>query len=346
MADRDLAVSVVLPVLNEARDIERLLLEVLNQASPHGGFEVLVADGGSTDGTRNIVTRLADQWPSLQLLDNPGRLSSAGRNVGVRAARGTYVLFVDGHCSIPRSDYLVRLVEMFETTGAACLSRPQPLMLRTEGSWGQAIAAARHSWLGHDLGSDIYGGAPGSSDPRSAGAAYLRTVIEQLGGYDERFDACEDVEFNCRVRTAGYSSYRHPDLRIDYRPRTSLGSLFRQMTRYGRGRARLLARHPGTRPWPLIALSLVAVAMVGMLAMARTGAIRLLALVPIGCWFLLVAIESLRVGGAPLESSRIVRAFLVIHCGLVLGFWRGLLDVRRPSVSGHGGGPWPGSHTS
>jgi succinoglycan biosynthesis protein ExoA len=345
-ADQFPAVSVVLPVLNEARDIERLLLEVLNQASPAGGFEVLVADGGSTDGTKTIVAGLVDRWPNLRLLDNPGRLSSAGRNVGAWAARGKYVLFVDGHCSIPRSDYLLRLVELFEATGAACLCRPQPLMLRAEGAWATAIAGARHSWLGHDVGSDIYGGSPGATDPRSAGAAYLRTVIEQLDGYDERFDACEDVEFNYRVLKAGHRSYRHPDLRIDYRPRSSLKSLFRQMMRYGKGRAQLMARHPGMRPWPLLVVSGVTLLVASLLAMGRTPVVRLMALVPVACWLIMIVGESLRVGGVSSEATRLMRAFLVIHCGLALGFWRGLLDTRRLTLSGHGGGPWRSSQIS
>jgi succinoglycan biosynthesis protein ExoA len=344
--DRVPTVSVVLPVLDEARDIERLLLEVLNQIPPPEGFEVLVADGGSIDGTRAIVADLAVKWPSLTLLDNPRRLSSSGRNVGARAARGKYLLYLDGHCFVPRRDYLLRLVELFGTSGAECLCRPQPLILQAEGEWGAAIAAARHSWLGHDVGSDIYGGPPGTADPRSAGAAYLRTVIEELNGYDERFDACEDVEFNYRVQKAGYRSYRHPDLRIDYRPRSSLRSLFRQMTRYGRGRAQLLARHPRMLPWPLFAASGVIALMVGALVAADTASARLALLIPIACWLLIVVVESVRVSGSWSRATRTMMAFLVIHCGLLSGFWGGLLGIWRRPLLGHGGGPWRHSRTS
>ncbi len=321
--------SVVLPVLNEARDIGRLLGELKGQIPPAGGLEILVVDGGSTDGTRAIVAGLSQTWPALRLLENPRKLSSAGRNVGVRAARGSYVLFLDGHCALLRSDYLARVVALFESTGVACLSRPQPLLHLAEGAWARATAAARHSRLGHNPSSDIYGGTPAMTDPRSAGAAYVRSCFEQLGGYDERFDACEDVEFNHRLAAAGLRAYRHPDLTVAYRPRAGLSALWRQMIRYGRGRARLMACHPALIPWPLVAIS--GLLLVAILAWPLFGAHTAGAIAAAACagWSLTVLAESLRLGRVTAHAVRIALAFGVIHAGLLLGFWRGLAESRR-----------------
>ena len=170
-------------------------------------MEVLVVDGGSTDGTRDLVRERMTRWDRLFLLDNPGRRSSAGRNVGARAAAGDLIVFLDGHCSLLRPDYLARLVEIFAESGADCLTRPQPLTELTGTRWERAVALARHSPLGHKPGSEIYRAEPGFTDPQSAGAAYRREVLETLGGYDERFQACEDVEFNVRVARAGFRAY-------------------------------------------------------------------------------------------------------------------------------------------
>jgi glycosyltransferase involved in cell wall biosynthesis len=326
-AESHLAVSIVMPVLDEARDIGSLLLDVLNQAAPRGGFEVLVVDGGSTDETRSIVRALTATWPALRLLDNPRKLSSSGRNIGAHAAKGTYLLYLDGHCTVPRNDYLVRLVEIFESTGADCLCRPQPVDKTATGNWDRAIAAARHSWLGHNAGSDIYGGAPGFTDPRSAGAAYLRAVIEELGGYDERFDACEDVEFNHRVATRGYRSYRHPDLTVHYHARSTIGGLFRQMKRYGRGRARLMRKHHELVPWPFLAAPMICT--VG-LAVASLGGIHdgvLVIASASGLWLAIAGVESTRRAVGRADGFRILASFLVIHFGLVLGFWNGISEV-------------------
>ncbi len=322
-------VSVVLPVLNEARDIERLLWVLLKQRPPEGGFEVVVADGGSTDGTREIVGKLKRQWPNLRLVDNPKRLSSAGRNAGARASRGRYVMFLDGHCSIPRDDYLIRLVEIFEKTGAHCLCRPQPLLPMAEGVWGRAIATARHSFLGHNVGSDIYTGEAGFTDPRSAGAAYQRMVIEELGGYDERFDACEDVEFNHRVSRAGFLSYIDPDLAVHYVPRSDLPSLFRQMGRYGRGRARLAALPSGPIPWALVGSTLAVVSVITSFVLGGSTIALSASEVVAGVWLALATCESVRLARSPGCAARLGMAMATIHAGLVLGFWRGLLEFHR-----------------
>lgn len=323
-----LVVSVVLPVLNEEKDIGRLLNDLLRQEVPGGGFEIIVADGGSSDETRRIVEQYATVDSRVRLVENPGVRSSAGRNAGAREARGTLVLFLDGHCSVPSSRYLSRVEEIFRTTGAACLCRPQPLQELAEGVWSKAIAAARHSWLGHNPKSDIYGGKTGFTDPRSAGAAYERRILLELGGYDERFDACEDVEFNHRVALAGLAAYVHPDLRINYRPRRTLKGLFRQMHRYGRGRAHLLARH-GVLPLPLVlvTLGLGAILLVGFFGSwpLAGGVVGLGAAI----WLLAVAFESLRCGGNLASSARLALVFPILHTGLFLGFWRGLLEAHR-----------------
>lgn len=321
--------SVIIPVLNEARDIGRLLGEIMNQISPEGGFEVLVIDGGSTDGTRQIVDELRAGHASLRLISNPRRLSGAGKNVGLREARGEYILFLDGHCGLPRRDYLRRVIELFRSTGAACLCRPQPLNRLTEGKWSEAISAARHSPLGHNSGSDIYRESPGFTNPQSAGAAYVRSSLREVGGYDERFDACEDVEFNHRVALAGLAAYRHPDLRVNYRPRTSLGSLFRQMVRYGRGRARLMARHPREVPWALVSATALIMAVVIAWAFGgiKMGGAIAAAVGSVG--LLTIAVESIRLGGLGAKAGRIALAFVTIYAGLLAGFWRGLPDWPR-----------------
>jgi len=331
--ERNCSVSVVLPVLNEERDIGRLLGELLTQRSPRGGFEVLVADGGSTDATRAIVSEFARQSSAIKLVENPGRLSSGGGNAGANVASGTYVVFLDGHCELPRDDYLVRVYELFESTKADCLCRPQPLDRMGDGAWAKAISAARHSWLGHNPRSDIYGGEPGPADPSSAGAAYRSTCVRTLGGYDERFDACEDVEFNYRIAAAGYQSYRHPDLTVHYRPRSSLRSLFLQMIRYGRGRARLAARHPGAISWPLAgATGFIALGVVVMVTRGVSTGLLWYG-IPTAIWNLVAAVEAIRLAGRTGNAARIFVALCVIPVGLLCGFGRGILDFPRFRVA-------------
>jgi glycosyltransferase involved in cell wall biosynthesis len=297
---------VVLPVLNEAHDLPGLLDQLRRQEPVPGGVEVLVADGGSTDGTIELVRRLSAEWPALRLVPNPGRRSGPGRNAGAAAARGVYVLFLDGHCLIPRPDFLRRHLEIFVQVRADCLCRPQSLKGLATDAWSRAIALARHSPLGL-AGSDIYSAEPKLTDPRSAGAAYRREVIARLGGYDERFDACEDVEFNHRVAEAGCRSFVHPDLQVEYRPRATPGGLYRQMGRYGRGRAHLMGRHPGLIPVPLLALTAAVVggAVLPFALGPRVGG-GLLAL-GVALYALIALAEGVRLGGRPAQAFRVAR---------------------------------------
>src|SRR5262249_28297838 len=159
-------------------------------------FEVLVADGRSTDDTRAVVAALAEQHPNLRLLDNPRRWSSAGRNVAARAARGDVLLLVDGHCQIDNPRYLADLADAFAKTCADCVGRPQPLDVRGAPPLQRAVAAARASRLGHHPASHIYSDHEGFVPPQSVAVAYRRRVFDAVGLFDETFDACEDVEFN------------------------------------------------------------------------------------------------------------------------------------------------------
>jgi len=240
--------SVVIPVRNEESHIGAVLDDLETQDYPHDRIEVLVADGNSIDGTVNVVKAFARQTSlSVRLLLNPAQLSSSGRNVGARNARGAYLIFIDGHCHIPSNTLLTDAVDLFEKTRSDCLCRPQPLTMLGNSDFQEVVAHVRSTVLGHGRDSTIYAtDLEGFVNPCSSGALYRSTVFERVGYYDESFDACEDVEFNYRVFKAGLSSYFSPLLAVLYQPRTGLTCLWQQMIRYGRGRFRLIQKHPET----------------------------------------------------------------------------------------------------
>jgi succinoglycan biosynthesis protein ExoA len=239
-------VSVIVPVRNEEAFIADTLAQLLHQDYDSRSYEVIVADGESTDRTRQVVRRLQDLHPNLHLVGNPGVWSSSGRNAALEVARGDYVVLVDGHCEMDNPRYLRDLVDAFERSGAHCLGRPQPLDVSRATPVQQAIAMARSSRLGHHPESHIYSSQEGFVQPQSVAVAYRREVFHAVGVFDENFDACEDVEFNHRVAQAGMACFFSPRLTVRYHPRSDLRGLFRQMVRYGRGRIRLLRKHPET----------------------------------------------------------------------------------------------------
>lgn len=236
-------ISVITPVRNEAAHIRATLVQLLTQHYPVDRFEILVADGESTDATREIVKGLMLDHANLRLLENARRWSSGGRNAALRESRGDIILLIDGHCELPSANHLAEVAQAFERSGADCLGRPQPLDLIRATPLQRAIAVARASRLGHHPASFIHAGTEGFVPPQSVAVAYRRTVFERIGCFDERFDACEDYEFNTRVAQAGLTCFFTPRVAVRYHPRDSLNGLFRQMVRYGRGRVRLVRKH-------------------------------------------------------------------------------------------------------
>jgi succinoglycan biosynthesis protein ExoA len=315
-------ISVVIPTRNEERCVAGLLDALRNQDYPPEMFEIVVADGMSTDRTSEIVAECASQSGALiRLIENPRTLSSAGRNVGIAAATGEIILFIDGHCHIPNRHLLKDVVRLFAQTGAHVLCRPQPLQVPSNNLLQNAIAAARASWLGHGWDSTIYStNFRGWVNPSSSGAIYKRGVFEQFGVFDEKFDACEDVEFNYRLHKNSTKAYSSPELTIFYEPRKTLGALFRQMARYARGRVRLARKHPSSFSFfQLAPAALVLVAAAGPLAVFTPF---------LSVWLLImafyggvVAIESIfianRLGTASLPLTYV--CFLAIHAGLGTG---------------------------
>ena len=239
-------ITVIVPVRNEAAFIAVTIEQLTTQDYAPERFEVLVVDGRSTDATCQIVETLAESRPNLRVLDNPRRLSSAARNVGVQNSRGDLIVIVDGHCELDGRDYLLNLAEAFRRSGADCLGRPQPLDVTQASPLQEAIAAARSSWLGHHPDSFIYSRDEQFVPAQSVAVAYRRSVFDRVGMFDESFDACEDVELNHRIDRAALRCFFTPKIQMRYFPRSSLRGLFHQMARYGRGRVRLFRKHPET----------------------------------------------------------------------------------------------------
>ena len=239
-----LFISVIVPVRNEAKHIEHVLDQLVNQDYDHERFEIIVVDGVSIDGTPDLVAHYTTRYTNIRLFSNPQRLSSAARNIGIRQARGEVMLILDGHCELDNNSLLLNVSKAFQRSAADCLGRPQPLEISDATPIQQAIALARSSRLGHHPDSFIYSQRECYVPAHSVAVAYRREVFGRVGYFDERFDACEDVELNHRIDEAGLRCFFTPSIQVRYRPRSSVLGLFRQLFRYGRGRVCLLRKHP------------------------------------------------------------------------------------------------------
>jgi succinoglycan biosynthesis protein ExoA len=232
-------VSVVVPCRNEKEHIEACVLSILTQDPLSGGIEILVVDGMSDDGTRDILERLAQEDSRVRRIDNPNRITPCGMNAGIRAARGRYIAIMGAHNHYAQ-DYLRQSVHVLEQTGADNVGGA---MICEATSWLQrAIAAAHHSPFS-------VGGArwhnPSYEGPADTvfGGVYRREVFAQIGLFDEELVRNQDDEFNLRLTRAGGKIWQSPRIKSCYRPRQSLGGLFRQYLQYGYWKVRVIQKH-------------------------------------------------------------------------------------------------------
>lgn len=239
-----ISISVVVPVLNEERYIRECLGSLVAQDYPRGSYEIVVADGGSSDLTRELVTELAGRYGNIRLVDNPGRIVSCGRNVGIRESRGDVVVIVEGHARVA-PDFLSHISRLLADTGASCLGRYVESMIEGDSYLQRAIGLVRKSVLGRNVHSLRFSVVSEQwVSPQSVATIYRRSLLDSLGLYDEEMDTNEDVELNYRVERMGVRAYMSPRICYWLHPRSSLVGLFRQAFRYGQGKRLLVRKHP------------------------------------------------------------------------------------------------------
>lgn len=235
-------VSVIVPIRNEAKSIQQTLDSILTQTFASDRTELLVVDGMSTDGTREILEPYRQKYPRLRVIDNPVGTVPVALNLGLQHATGDVVVRVDGHCRLAE-DYVERCVTLLAESGAANVGG---LMRPTgEGPIGRAVAAATRSRFGIGNARFHYLERQEYVDTVYLGA-FRTEVLHQLGGYDQALVRNQDDELNYRIRRAGYSILLSPDIVSTYTPRHSLSALWRQYYQYGFWKVRVIAKHRGS----------------------------------------------------------------------------------------------------
>ncbi len=334
---REPYISVVIPVYNEERHIAACLASVLDQDYPADRYEVIVADGGSDDRTREIVAAIATRHPNVRLIDNPGRMQAAGLNQAILASRGAVIARQDGHAEWARN-HLRRSAELLADTGADNVGGLQEAV--GDGPSGRAIARAMSSPFGVG-GARFRYGRHEQEMPTVFLGTFRRSAFERVGLFDEAYPPHEDYELNERIRATGGRIVFSPELRTRYYVRDRLKLLARQYYRYGRGKVRVARASPGViRPYHLVAPALVAGLPV-MAAMLVTGRGRRLALAGGAAYGAACLAAGLQAGGdEPLQVRlRIPATFVVMHIAWGTGFWAGVLEALRGIETGGGSPP-------
>jgi len=319
------AISVIVACRNEREYIESCVRSILAQEPPPGGFEIIVADGMSDDGTCDILARLVNENPHLRVVENPGVIVSTGLNAAIQVSQGAVIARMDAHTQYA-PDYLRQCMIALQKTGADNVGGPW--IAKGTGIMGRAIAAAFQSVfaIGRARAHDL--NYTGVVDTVYLGC-WPRTVFDRFGLFDEELVRNQDDEFNLRLIRGGGKIWQSTLIKSSYQPRGSLRSLFQQQLQYGYWKVRVIQKHtipasirhlvPGCFLLSLIFLALAS----PWSRLALSGWIGLAGLY-LMCNFIASILTAARAGWTLLPVLPVV--FACYHFGYGYGFLRGLLD--------------------
>ena len=267
------SVSVIAPMFNEADSIEGIAQDLAAQ-DYDGPLEIVVADGGSTDGSVERLLRAAERHDLMvEMVDNPDRWVSNGLNRCIEQVTGDLVVRIDCHSRYP-ADYLRRCVEASEETGADNVGGI--LIARGRSAGERAAACAMDSpfggvlWTRHGTDERV------DTDTVPFGA-FRREVFDRIGRFDESLVRNQDDELNLRLRLAGGRIVLDPAIRVYYTPRGSFAGVFRQYFEYGFWKPAVMRKHRRAAslrslvPGLFVASLVVLAALSPLLAVARVG---------------------------------------------------------------------------
>ena len=220
-------ISVVCPVYNESAYISKLLDFYIN-ALP-SDKELLLIDGNSTDDTCAIIKTYMAQHPDIYLLNNPQRIVPYALNKAIENAKGDIIIRLDAHTDYS-IDYFEKIVEVFKNTDADIVGGPMRI---AKGDIIQnAIGYATCTAFGVGNSSFHFPDYKGYADSVYLGA-WKKSIFKTTGLFDVAFKRNQDDEFHYRAKSLGFKIYQHPDIKLYYHPRKTLGLLFKQYYQYG-----------------------------------------------------------------------------------------------------------------
>ncbi len=229
---------VVIPCLNEAAHLDNLLHLVRRDLA---STLIVVADGGSDDGSQAIVERHGRDDSRVILLDNPARLQSAGVNLAILKFQecAAWLVRMDAHCGYPEQFVSSLLAAQ---AASAADSVVVPMLTVGHGGFQDGVAAAQNSWLGTGGSAHRHVGQSTFVDHGHHALMSIK-CFKAAGGYCEEMTCNEDAELDHRLSQNGAKIWLETSLPITYFPRKTPRALWRQYFRYGKGRARNVLRH-------------------------------------------------------------------------------------------------------
>ena len=315
-------VSIILTVINEALHLRAAIKAALS-SNYQGELEVILAVGPSTDQTLQIANDLADQDSRIKVIENKSGRTPSGLNAALKIAKNQIVVRIDGHSEIDK-EYIAQAVETLKETGAVNVGGI--MFAKGTTSFEKAVAVAMRSPIGVGSSRFHIGGEAGPTDTVYLGV-FQKRALDAVGGYDERFTRAQDWELNYRLRKNGGVVYFDPELKVIYRPRSSLKKLASQYFEYGRWRRAVVRQHNRTINFRYLAPPLNLILQVGLLVLGIFASS--LFFIPIITYLGAIIVTSLIIGRG--LAQRIYLPIVLIFMHFCWGF--GFITSPRKLLS-------------
>ncbi|MFD3156169.1 glycosyltransferase family 2 protein [Haloimpatiens sp. FM7330] len=316
-------VSVVIPCRNEKKFISECIDSFVNQTYDKELYEVLICDGMSDDGTRDIVKGYEEKYKNIRLVDNVGLSAPKGMNEGIRKSKADVIIIFGAHAYADK-DFIknnVKLLNKDKSVGCA----GGPIETINDSDKGRAVALAMSSPFGVGNALFRYAKKEMYVDTVAFGA-YRRDVLEEIGYFDSELVRNQDDEINYRVTKAGYNILLSPTVKSYYYSRASLKKLWRQYFQYGFWKVRVMQKHGKTASVRhLVPMTFVLTNLLGIILGMFFKPILILWLVELAAYLTCDIISSFKLIKRKFNLLKYIPIiFPILHLSYGIGFLQGL----------------------
>lgn len=321
-------VSIVIPCRNEKEYIGKCLVSIICQSDQKDGIEVLVVDGLSTDGTKDIQHEYATKYPFVHIIENCRKITPVALNLGILAAKGDFIMLLGSHTRL-EVDALKKITATFDKYEADCVGGLIKTLPAADRITARSIAEA----LAHPFGVGNSYFRIGIKDPKYVDTVpfgcYKREVFEKIGLFDEDLVRNQDDEFNLRLIKNGGKILLVPDIVSYYYARDSLPKVWKMFYQYGYFKPLVALKVGGVLTWRQLVPAFFIVSLLGSLLLS-------LVFKPFFWIFLLISFLycfvnlgisfyiAIKKGWKHFFMLPIV--FATVHFSYGIGYFKGLLD--------------------
>ena len=321
-------VSVVMPVYNESKYIDKCISSLLLQDYPIDDMEWIFVDGQSTDNTVEIIRTYIEKYPNLiRVLNNPHKIVPYAMNIGIADSKGKYIVRLDAHAEYAE-DYISRCVHYLaegkaENVGGIAETK-------ANGFMGNCIAKMLSSRFGVGNSEFRTNGKEGYVDTVPFGA-FQRDVFSKFGGYDERLVRNQDNEMNYRIRKNGGRIFMASDIHLSYYCRDSISGICNMAVKNGMWNVITMKLCPGAMgirhfvPMAFV-LSIIGLGLLGFLS----NIFWILLLAELVLYLSLAFLFAFKEKGSVKEKLMVWVLFPLFHIAYGFGSMKGLLNLLSP----------------